>query len=158
MYKFIAILFLVFGLIAAILLQKINTNVEVPTRTLSASTTFEPPTKRLNKEVLWNIINDWRVATGRKPYERSQFLCEVAETRVQEAYLNFSHQGFNAKRFCTQKCDLGENLSVGVYKDEEDLLHTWLDSPSHREILEQPYQASCIDMKGTTTVQIFGSF
>lgn len=110
-----------------------------------------------SKEKLFDLVQRWRYENNLQPYTNSNEVCEIAKLRLQETSTNWSHEGFEGKRFCTfDNCEFGENLARG-YNNEEQLLTDWLNSASHSANLKADYQYSCIESDGDNVVQIFGN-
>lgn len=105
---------------------------------------------------LFDLIQEFRTKSGKKPYRQSRFLCYVAEIRLEEVKTDFSHKDFSEWRFCPG-CGLAENLARG-FNSEETVLTAWLNSSSHLANLNTNYSHSCLKTDGETIVQIFGYF
>jgi uncharacterized protein YkwD len=114
--------------------------------------------KSLNENVLWFRVNEWRVNNGLDPYIRSEALCEFATPRLKEIKTEFSHAGFERKSgqwlSITGYEVMAENLSFRP-RDEATVLNEWLNSPPHREALEENYVYSCIKADDSYAVQLF---
>lgn len=134
-------------------------------RTVSDS--YEPyEPKPLDQDVLWRIVQEWRVSEGYEPYMVSDDLCRIANERLGALYYDFSHTGFitNTDVFRSTKyggfTTLGENLIMG-FPTEETCLNSWLASPKHRENLIMNYSHSCIRCgvhdERNYCIQVFGS-
>jgi uncharacterized protein YkwD len=111
----------------------------------------------LNQEKLFRTINEYRISTGTFAYVEDEMACKAAEIRLQEVTKNYSHDGFDADRFCAGNCKMGENLSAGIYS-ESKLLRLWLASPLHRKNLEDNYKYSCIRANQEYAVHIFANY
>lgn len=109
----------------------------------------------LNAETISLLVNKWRQSEGLKPFTKSDFLCNIAQSRIAKVKNNWSHEGFEGSRFCTTACNLGENLAK-EYISEEETLDAWLHSSSHAANLRATYTKSCIVTDGSYAVQIFG--
>lgn len=108
------------------------------------------------EDTLFDLVQKFRLENNLSPYIKSDFLCSIAQTRLQEIQQEFSHKQFIAARFC-QNCTLSENLSRG-YNSDQLVLDQWLASPSHSEILHRNYTHSCIKIDNIHVVQIFGYY
>lgn len=120
---------------------------------VTAPTPFE---LKIDGDFLFQQIQWFRKRNSLKEYQTSDFLCKVAEQRLAETKVNWSHDGFYYKRFC-DSCTLGENL----YRDGKTEVHVldgWLKSPSHAAALRAPYTHSCLKTDGNYVVHIFGYF
>lgn len=110
----------------------------------------------LDSDKLFQIANKWRVEKGYQLYKTSSLSCEVASIRSFEIRKKFSHDGFEAKRFCFG-CSLGENLSQG-FETEDEAFEGWLNSPAHLENLQKDFPNSCIKCINSSCVHIFSNF
>lgn len=96
-------------------------------------------------------VQQWRKSSGKSEYLVSEKLCKIANTRLEDIKIDFSHSGFESKRFGNETT-IGENLAKG------EPLSAWLSSPSHRDNLEADFTHTCIATDGFYTVQIFGYY
>lgn len=135
------------------------TTTATPTPT-STEINNETP-KPLDEDILWDLIQEWRVENGHKAYVRDSRLCEIAEKRVKEIQSDYSHDSFEKADYSKlPDGKIAENISLWT-AGEENTLNGWLDSPSHREALEKPYRSSCVvtgGEYGQSAVQVFASF
>ena len=118
-----------------------------------------PTPTNLNANKLFQLVNDWRVQNGYRPFIKSDSLCKIATVRLSEIEKDFSHDGFSAKRFFPNAPTgmSGENLAE-KYQTEKTTLNAWLNSPEHLANLKYPYKYSCIETSGTYAVQEFATF
>lgn len=107
-------------------------------------------------EKLEALVNEWRVSQGLQPLTHSDSLCKIALTRLAEVQANWSHNGFDASRFCKQ-CLLGENLARR-YDAAEDVVTGWENSKTHLEQMSYSYTHSCVATQNGYAVQIFGYY
>lgn len=140
----------VFLLLLAKYLADVTTAPIKPSTTVP---TLYPTPYVFSEDRLWDLIQNWK----KPPYEKSEFLCSIASTRLEEVKANWSHQGFEADRFCTGDCYIGENL-VKNFSYEPVAFNSWLTSASHRENLDANYTHSCLKCSDSTCVQIFGYY
>lgn len=106
---------------------------------------------------LWNLINDWKKTQSSEPYIEDSRLCTLAEKRLEEVKLDWTHDGFwNYKEDFIHE-GLAENLGKD-YETEEEVFNAWLESPSHRRNLDYSYKYSCLRCEGNNCVHIFGNF
>ncbi len=110
----------------------------------------------LRTNTLFTLIQGFRVNNGLQPYIEYQKLCDIADIRLKEIQVRFSHDGFSADRFCTN-CFIGENLARN-YVDEQVVLDAWLASPKHAENLKRDFIFTCVRTGNGFAVQIFGNF
>lgn len=108
--------------------------------------------KSISADVLWTIVNDYRVSKGLQPFEKSETLCEIARDRINDGW--DAHKGFNEKYYYYSS-QLSENMAYG--NSEEELLNNWLNSTPHREALEKDWKYSCIASRDDYAVQIFSN-
>ncbi len=134
----------------------------------------EPAVSLLDPDIIWETGNERRAAEGLAPLARNSLLDEAARLKVEDMFRRqyFAHdspdgQGIDslAKQAGYDFIVIGENLALGNFQSEEQLIQGWMDSPGHREnILHQQYQeiglATKLDtFEGRTVwlaVQVFG--
>ncbi len=128
-------------------------NVTPTTAPLTAS----PLPTSLNADVLTKDVNDWRVKNGYQPFIQDQRLCNLANERLPEVKIDYSHKRFwdHTNEFTYIK--LGENLGED-WTNEQQLLNAWLQSPEHLANLQYPYTYSCIVTDGSFAVEEFANF
>jgi len=132
------------------------------------------PQSVLTQKGVINWTNSQRAKYGLPPLSENSELDKMAEAKVDDMFKNqyFDHispsgQGVGdlVKNFGYEFIVIGENLALGDYKNDEDLVQAWMDSPGHREnILNDRYQEIGVAVKkgvfeGRTTwlaVQHFG--
>lgn len=117
-----------------------------------------PPEVRMEK--LSVAVNMWRTENGLPEVTETPLTCGIAKIRAKEAYINWSHDGFEGKRFCDKYCYLGENLAqhFNGMLSVDDVLQAWLDSPKHRDnIQEKDFHHMCIVQYRGTIAQIFSN-
>lgn len=119
-----------------------------------------PAPEIITEDEMWNTVQKWRISTNRKEYIKNETLCKMASIRLEETKTNWSHQGFKkaASNIARNFTFVGENLAVR-FKSEATVLYSWINSPSHRENLEDKnFQYSCIKTDGNNIVHIFGGY
>ena len=109
-----------------------------------------------NTDILWALVQNFRLENNLKPYTKNQILCDIANTRAQEIITDFSHDKF-LNRFQNYPYLIAENLARYV-AFEPDILGGWLNSPSHAKALYASYAYSCIACSNDHCVQIFTNF
>jgi len=117
---------------------------------------------KLSSEKLWFLIQKWRISQRLQPYIKNQNICKLANLRLPEIMVNFSHEHFldhsHYREICPQNnCLLGENLSMNAL-GEQSTLTGWLNSPEHLKNLKANYQYSCIACSNSYCVQEFANF
>jgi len=135
---------------------------------------IENPQSYLTRAGVIKWTNSQRVKYGLPPLKESSLLDETAKKKVDDMFFNqyFAHESPSglsvadlANNTGYQFIAIGENLALGNFKDDEDLVQAWMDSPGHREnILNRSYQEIGVSViqgtfEGKTTwlaVQHFG--
>lgn len=119
------------------------------------------PLPILSSEKLWEIVNDWRVSQNLPVFTYDGRLCDIAKPRLSEIKTDWSHDGFvddfESLRVKLKYQKLGENLARAHFT-EEGTLSSWLNSPSHKENLDDSYTHSCIATSDNFVVQIFAKY
>lgn len=108
----------------------------------------------LNAEKLSTMVDDWRTSEGFAVYKPSVEMCEIANKRLSEIKTDFSHNKFLNNDYCVE-CAIAENLSRG-HETELATLNAWLNSDTHRGMLEDSYTHACLVTDNHHAVQIFG--
>ncbi len=130
-----------------------GTNNSVHSQTFQVS-----PPHRISAEVLTKIANDWRVQNGLKPYTESSIVCHIAEERLKEVKLDYSHSGFYKETsYFLQEVYLAENLARD-WRTEEATFNSFLRSASHSANLKAPYRYACIRSDGNYVVHEFANY
>lgn len=111
-----------------------------------------PQNDSLSAEKLTALVNEWRVESGFKPYERNEALCRIANDRIKDAADN--HSGF-IKKYFNYSSVVSENMTIA--STNESALASWLASPPHRKALEHDYKYSCISTSQVNATQIFSN-
>ncbi len=120
--------------------------------------TFTPaPMPFVDQIILFDLVQTYRTSHGLSAYIKSEFLCDIARTRLPEVKTNWSHEGFTAARFCNDSCWMGENLAK-YEGNAQNTLNAWLNSPGHKEALDHNYTHSCLISDGIYTVEEFGYY
>lgn len=97
------------------------------------------------------LISDYRRSISLKPTVLSAHTCNIADKRVIDIQTKFNHELFleRAKGY-----DMGEILSEN-YTDEKTLLQAWLNSPTHKAVIDTDYRYGCLRCKDYKCVMIF---
>lgn len=114
-------------------------------------------TEPIKQDVLWSLIQDWRIASERPPYTVDSKLCDYADSRVKEIQNDFDHQKFVDMEKSDNFTTLSENASKNT-NTEKQTLDAWLASHTHRSALEDQYTHSCLRCESNYCVQIFGRY
>lgn len=95
-------------------------------------------------------INNYRITKDLKPLKISDFLCEIAGIRAEEASVNWSHTRPNGQKIDSLLSGsnihwtiLGENLARHKNAPAEAIVDAWMNSESHRENLLNPGYKFC---------------
>lgn len=121
----------------------------------TAQYSYTQPTRiPFSESRLWNLINDWQIKQGWKPYIEHQKLCEITEKRLIEVKNDWSHSQFKKHWTEIDYLDLGENLAKD-FSTEEQMLESWLNSPTHLANLTKYHTYSCLRCDGSRCVQMF---
>ena len=117
----------------------------------------EKPEVILTKEGIIEWTNKQREKYGLAPLKENQLLNKSALAKVEDMFENqyFSHyspsgEGVSdlAKKFGYDFLLIGENLAMGNFSSDEDLVLAWMESPGHREnILNEKYQEIGVAVK-----------
>lgn len=107
----------------------------------------------IDKEILFALINQFRINENQNPYRESDILCKIALDRVDDEKLD-NHKGFFDK-YSNLPYSLSENL--GEANSEKELLTAWLQSKTHAEILWKRYEYSCLKCQDNYCVMIFSN-
>lgn len=119
-------------------------------REVEQTTHTTEPTVPARVADMVEIINNYRIKENLNQIKLSDFLCEIAGIRAEEASVNWSHTRPNG-----QKIDslfngsnihwtiLGENLARHKNAHAEAIVDAWMNSESHRENLLNPRYKFC---------------
>lgn len=127
-------------------------------RVIIPQATIEPEPIIIEKAELTTIVNEWAMKEKGYTYKELPELCDVAALRLNQIQRDFSHKGFEESYLQFYKIikayRMGENLSKNIM-NEEMVLEAWLNSPLHREVLDDSYTHMCIETDGNYVVQLF---
>mgnify|MGYP001043964963 CR=1 FL=1 len=132
--------------IGGIFLFRYLKNKEIPATQLLQPGALEGPSRPQQAEILsaQEIIkwtNFHREQNGLSPLEGNDKLTSAAQLKVDDMFKGqyFAHSspsgadaGDLAEEVNYQYKTLGENLALGNFLDEKELVQAWLDSPGHR--------------------------
>jgi len=116
------------------------------------------PSAYLDPEVIFTMINDYRVSVGKPAFIKDEPVCSIAESRRPELYNEIHvtgalHAGFRAKVLPYWAT---ENM---IYQNTEaQAVNWWMNSPIHRSSIEGTYTNACVACEGNICVQIFTSY
>jgi len=103
---------------------------------------------------LMEIINDYRVGNNLEYLETDPYLCKIAKERSQEIITDWSHNGFRKLEHPPQYTVRGENLAKH-FKEDLGVLAAWINSPTHKNILDGNYNVGCIGRISVAGVNYF---
>jgi uncharacterized protein YkwD len=147
--------------------QKIEEITKVPEVTQKEEKEISPPPLKVIKEGKPEVIltqkgiiewtNKQREKYGLAPLKENQILDETAMAKVEDMFENqyFAHESPTgegvsdlARKFSYDFLLIGENLAMGNFSSDEDLVLAWMESPGHREnILNEKYQEIGVAVK-----------
>lgn len=88
-------------------------------------------------------VQSWKVDSDKYSYELDPKLCDRAVERSIEIQSDWSHNGFEKYSYDDTFVMNGENLAKS-YEDPSLVLDAWLNSPTHKKILEEDFTNACI--------------
>ncbi len=117
----------------------------------------EKPEAILTQKGIIEWTNKQREKYGLAPLKENPLLDETALAKVEDMFENqyFAHESPSgegvsnlAKKFGYDFLLIGENLAMGNFSSDEDLVLAWMESPGHREnILNEKYQEIGVAVK-----------
>lgn len=114
---------------------------------------YEVPKRRIiSADVLFNKVNEWRIAHGYGFLAKDEVLCELARKRLPEIIETYSHDLVHddwpvyMKRY--GYTFMGENLARD-YESEEAIVYAWEQSPKHLKNLVSNSNRSCIAVENS---------
>jgi len=117
----------------------------------------EKPEVILTKKGIIDWTNKQRENYGLAPLKENQILDKTAMAKVEDMFQNqyFAHKSPSgevvsdlARKFGYDFLLIGENLAMGNFSSDEDLVLAWMESPGHREnILNEKYQEIGVAVK-----------
>lgn len=134
---------------------------------IPTSTPIPAPTVAVDassyEDRIWDVVQNWRTSQGLSAHAKDSRMCRLAELRLPEIKVNWSHDQFMNNAHYAEICPgnncfsaMSENLSNGYYSEQENL-NGWLNSPLHKEALQKNYTYSCIKCSDGYCVQEFAS-
>jgi len=99
--------------------------------------------EEIDSRDLMEIINAYRIEQGLEFLEIDPYLCDIASQRSAEIVNDWSHDGFRLLEYSSQYEAKGENLARDFQTDQE-IFMAWLNSPTHRDIIERNFNVGCI--------------
>lgn len=101
----------------------------------------------INPVRVFEVTNSERKNNGSVILTWNDVLAKAADTKAKDMFLKqyFAHNSPEGKTPADLVSEAGydyiktgENLALGVFKDEDDLVKAWMDSPGHRENILNP--------------------
>ncbi|MBP7967010.1 hypothetical protein KAZ66_01940 [Candidatus Woesebacteria bacterium] len=131
----------------------IPSNIESSLSPLS----IDKPQASLNAELLFQLINDYRIQLGLSVFQKDSTICDIAKQRGpeldREVEMGTIHAGFYARNLPYWAT---ENMKYGG--NEQEMLNWWLNSPIHRHAIEGDFKFACGECYGKSCNQIFTSY
>jgi hypothetical protein len=129
------------------LIQKAEKQILIPPPLVAER---EAPESVLTQGGIIPLVNEERAKLGLSALKESQILDESAAAKVADMFANqyFAHDspsglgvGDLAEAAGYDYLIIGENLALGNFENDQDLIHAWMDSEGHRaNILNINYQ------------------
>lgn len=94
-------------------------------------------------------VNEYRESKGLAVRPENGYICDFATARSVEISTDFSHDNLFGKADdhllmgITRIDKYGENLSMN-YNTAELVVNAWINSPTHKAIMEEDYDNSCV--------------
>jgi len=142
--------------IPAKIIETIEREIITPSP-LKAPEKTEDPSIFLNENKIIEWTNVQREKQGLNRLKENPKLNEMAKLKVEDMFKNqyFEHdspEGIGVKNLAEdvnyQFLTVGENLAMGNFKSDKDLVEAWMASPGHREnILNANYQEIGVAIK-----------
>jgi len=117
----------------------------------------ERPTAVLTQQGVIDWTNTQRMKYGLAPLKANTKLNTMAQAKIEDMFKNqyFAHYSPSgegvadlAKKFSYEFLLIGENLAMGNFASDEDLVDAWMNSPEHRaNILNPHYQEIGVAVK-----------
>lgn len=149
----IVFLLLIYGFVFFLVIRFDN-----PVLSKNSSVSVTQNNKTIDSDSVLMYAQQWRSKNGLPEYQQSNFLCEVANIRVEEIKSDFSHNQFSADRFCSE-CEIGENIQItDPSMDESHIFARWVSSKDHLKLLRKNYSHTCIRASDGAVVQLFGYY
>jgi len=101
---------------------------------------------------LWGLIDDYKKTQKLPAIKKNDALCQLAELRSNQIYTDWSHNYFHTNldllynKYCGTCTKMGENLAKDFYT-AQSVFDAWLNSPSHKAVLDAPYTIGCLSIK-----------
>jgi len=105
------------------------------------------PLKEINIDSVFALTNKERMEEGLTPLSRNIILDQAAEMKAEDmlARQYFAHDSPDGEGISSLVSQLdyrfiliGENLAMGNFKDEQELVQGWMNSPGHRQNILHP--------------------
>lgn len=116
-----------------------------------------PSGANLNSDLIFGLINQYRVSLGLAAFVTEPSVCELAQVRSAELASEVSNGTIHAGLYNRGlPYWIWENAKVG--SNEEETAAWWLASSLHRQSIVGDYKFSCIKCTGNNCAQLFTSF
>lgn len=133
------------------------TSADISSAVTSVAVTPSTNGSVLNADVLFNLVNATRAQYGLPPFQKSDQICAVANSRAPEVdseiwVTHTMHAGFYGRNLPFWAT---ENLiSMG---SEQAALNWWLNSPVHRSAVLGGWKYACVACAGKSCSMIFSN-
>lgn len=117
---------------------------------LSLDDHLDRSVENLDLDNIWKLGNQMRKIEGQAPLARSNLLDQAAQLKAEDMFQRqyFAHESPDGQDISWlvgavgyDFILVGENLALGNFQNEEELIDGWMNSPGHRQnILNQRYQ------------------
>lgn len=115
------------------------------------------PGAGLDAEVLFNLVNSYRVSRGLAPFEKHPDLCALGDSRGPELMGEISngdiHGGLRRRNMPYW---VTENMKYGG--NEQEVLNWWLNSPIHSAAIHGSTKYACTHCSGPVCIMLFSDF
>lgn len=111
----------------------------------------------LSADLLFNLVNDFRIKNNLPAFEKSPPLCELAASRATELPQEILVTGRLHSGFYSRNLPYFATENVIYAKSEQQALNWWLNSTIHRNTIIGNYKYSCSACQNQMCSQIFSS-
>lgn len=133
---------------------------QLPVKVPKGFTYMDTGAKSLSESKLLGIIQDWRLSQKLKTYKVDPLLCEFANKRAEEIFIegdDMGHDGLAKYQNELFKTYDGYSENLARNWSPELMLDWWLHSASHEANLRRDRPLTCIRCKGYYCVQLFAT-
>lgn len=124
----------------------------------TSSARIMTPAVSLNADLIFQLINSYRLEKHLVPFEKDSQLCALAGSRAPELYNEIFVTGKVHEGFYSRNVPYWITENMASYPTEQQIVNWWLTSPIHRSAIEGNYKYSCGACSGTSCTQLFTSY